>query len=181
MSKVAESILEQVERVHSGGITSADLLSFFEAQEVRFGEATLRKWVQLGLLPRSIRVGQKGKHQGSKGKYPVRVVRQILRIKELMEKDLTIEDIQKQILFVRGDIEELETTLDKVFTALDRNVEQRAGSEASGGLSGLRTVKVDIGRARELADDLLARLEKIEERLIHETDGSTGETEAAAS
>jgi hypothetical protein len=180
MVKVAESILEQVERDHSGGITSADLLSFFEAQDVRFGEATLRKWVQLGLLPRSVRVGRKGKHQGSKGKYPVRVIRQILRIKELMERDLTIEDIQKQILFVRGDIEELETTLDKVFNSLERNVDRRTATDAPVSLPGLRAVKADIGRARALADDLLARLETIEERLISEPDADSSE-EAAAS
>jgi len=180
MGKVAESTLEQVEHDHSGGITSADLLSFFEAQEVRFGEATLRKWVQLGLLPRSVRVGRKGKHQGSKGKYPVRVIRQILRIKELMEKDITIEDIQKQILFVRGDIEELETTLDKVFNALDRNVDQRATADQAQALPGIRAVKADIARARALADDLLARLEKIEERLIQEPDeAATGEAAAS--
>ena len=180
MGKVTESILEQVERDHSGGITSADLLSFFEAQEVRFGEATLRKWVQLGLLPRSVRVGRKGKHQGSKGKYPVRVIRQILRIKELMEKDITIEDIQKQILFVRGDIEELETTLDKVFASLERNVEQRTQNDPASTLPGLRAVKADIARARALADDLLARLEKLEERLINEPEVGR-ENEAAAS
>jgi BMFP domain-containing protein YqiC len=168
MVKVAESVLEKVEHDHSSGITSQDLLSFFASQDVRFGEATLRKWVQLGLLPRSVRVGRKGKHQGSKGKYPVRVIRQILRIKELMEKDLTIEDIQKQILFVRGDIEELEQTLDKVFKALDKSVDERTTMQSSAGAPhpGLRAVKVDIGRARALADDLLARLEKLEERLI---------------
>ncbi len=167
--KVAESILEQVEKDHSGGITSADLLSFFASHDVRFGEATLRKWVQLGLLPRSVRVGKKGKHQGSKGKYPVRVIRQILRIKELMEKDLTIEEIQRQILFVRGDIDELEQTLDKVFTALDKSVDERAAGQPQ---PGLRAVKADIGRARAVADDLLARLEKIEERLVSEPDAA---------
>ncbi len=168
MSSVQESALEKVEKDHSGGITSADLLAFFAAQEVRFGEATLRKWVQLGLLPRSIRVGKKGKHQGSKGKYPVRVIRQILRIKELMEQNLTIEDIQRQVLFVRGDVEELEQTLDKVFGALDKGVEARASRE--GALQpGLRAIKGDIGKARSLADDLVARIVKMEERLIAET------------
>ena len=34
---------------------------------MKFSEATLRKYVQLGLLPRSVRVGRKGKHQGSQG------------------------------------------------------------------------------------------------------------------
>ncbi len=170
MSKVAESTLEQVERDHSTGISSVDLLAFFEGQEIRFGEATLRKWVQLGLLPRSVRVGRKGKHQGSKGKYPVRVVRQILRIKDLMDKDITIEDIQKQILFVRGDIDELETTLDKVFASLERNVARRSSADATASLTGLRVVKADIARARAQADDLLVRLESLEERLISEPD-----------
>ncbi len=177
MVKVAESILEQVERDHSGGIASADLLSFFVTHEVRFGEATLRKWVQLGLLPRSVRVGKKGKHQGSKGKYPVRVIRQILRIKELMEKDLTIEEIQRQILFVRGDIQELEQTIDKVFSALDKSIDERSSQSPH---PGLRAVKADIGRARALADDLLVRLEKIEERLTSEPE-AIREGEVAAS
>lgn len=180
MSKVAESILEKVEHDHSSGISSADLLSFFEAQQIRFGEATLRKWVQLGLLPRSVRVGRKGKHQGSKGKYPVRVVRQILRVKDLMEKNITIEDIQKQILFARGDIEELETALEKVFASFDRNVERRSSTDPAAALPGLRLVKADIARARALADDLLVRLEKLEERLTSEPD--TGrENQVAAS
>lgn len=178
MSKVAESILEQVERDHSGGINTADLLGFFEAHQVRFGEATLRKWVQLGLLPRSVRVGRKGKHQGSKGMYPVRVVRQILRIKELMDKNLTIEDIQKQILFVRGELDELETSIERVFGKLDRTVEQRSSGAAA--QTGMRTVTVEIGRARALADDLIDRLEQIEERLVTDGDASR-DSEVAAS
>ena len=92
MFEVAESVLEEIEREHSKGITSAALLNFFADKGIRFGEATLRKWVQLGLLPRSVRVGRKGKHQGSKGQYPVRVVRQIIRIKRLMADGMTIED-----------------------------------------------------------------------------------------
>jgi len=37
------------------------LLDVFPPRGIRFSEATLRKYVQLGLLPRSVRVGQKGK------------------------------------------------------------------------------------------------------------------------
>jgi hypothetical protein len=33
-------------------------------------EPTFRKYVQLGLLPRSVRVGRKGKHRGSQGPLP---------------------------------------------------------------------------------------------------------------
>ena len=65
----------------------------------------------LGLLPRSVRVGRKGKHQGSQGMYPVGVVRQIKRIKEMMASDFTIDEIQREFLFARSDIEETERTL----------------------------------------------------------------------
>ena len=171
MVKVAESVLQEVEREHIGGITSADLLAFFSNQDIRFGEATLRKWVQLGLLPRSVRVGKKGKHQGSKGKYPVRVIRQILRIKDLMAKDLTIEEIQRQFLFVRGDIADLEQTIDKIFSTLDGIVEERQKEES------VLAVSADIERARTMATDLVARLEHIEDRLI----ADEARVEAAAS
>jgi hypothetical protein len=172
MVKVAESVLKKVEKDNFDGITSADLLAFFVSQEIRFGEATLRKWVQLGLLPRSVRVGTKGKHQGSKGKYPVRVLRQILRIKELMAKNLTIEDIQKQFLFVRGDIEQLEQTLEQIFGTLDRMAGDRSGTS-------VRAVSADIGRAHTQAKDLVERLEKIERRMMAEAEAAR--TEAAAS
>jgi hypothetical protein len=165
MVKVADSILKKVEKENLGGITSVDLLAFFADQEIRFGEATLRKWVQLGLLPRSVRVGRKGKHQGSKGKYPVRVLRRILRIKELMAKNLTIEEIQRQILFVRGDIEELEHTLERVFLVLDRVMGERDGKLAS-----VRAASADLSRARGMARDLIERLERVEGRLAADED-----------
>lgn len=170
MADVAESVLLEVERDHQDGITSADLLAFFASQNVRFGEATLRKWVQLGLLPRSVRVGQKGKHQGSKGKYPVRVVRLILRIKELMARDLTIEEIQNKYLFVRGDIEAMQTSLDKIFTTLDGIVKEGGDREVA-----VRAVQSDIEEVRTAAQTLVERLERIEKRLTPPEEKGQGE------
>ncbi len=174
MVKVPESVLKKIEKEHVDGITSADLLAFFESQGIRFGEATLRKWVQLGLLPRSVRVGTKGKHQGSKGKYPTRVVRQILRIKELMAKDLTIEEIQRQVLFVRGDLEALEQTLEQIFAKLGE-----IASEREGKMTTMRSVGADLARAQALATDLVDRLEKIEERLTGDEDAKGAEVAAS--
>lgn len=181
MVKVAENVLKRLDKEHADGITSADLLTFFVEQNIRFGEATLRKWVQLGLLPRSVRVGQKGKHQGSKGLYPVRVVRQILRVKEMMADNLTIEEIKDHFLFVRGEIEALEQTLDSIFVVLDDVAKTRGDKVA-----GVRTVSADLSKARALANDLVERLERIERRLtVHpETRGratGSGRSEAAAS
>ncbi|WP_437942099.1 MerR family transcriptional regulator [Sorangium sp. So ce341] len=153
-------MLERIEREHAQGITSSDILELFAAHGIKFSEATLRKYVQLGLLPRSVRVGRKGKHQGSQGMYPATVVRQIQRIKEMMAQDYTIEEIQREFLFVRGDIEELERTMTKVFNALREAAKERR-SETSG-----RAIAQDLASAETLARELVAKLSLIEERLM---------------
>src|SRR5262245_43973180 len=101
------------------GLTSAEILDVFARHEVPLSEATLRKYVQLGLLPRSVRIGKKGKHQGSQGVYPVTVVRQIMTIKRMMAESYTILQIKKEFLFIRSDIEQLEQLLDAIFRKLD--------------------------------------------------------------
>ncbi|WP_437516784.1 MerR family transcriptional regulator [Sorangium sp. So ce1099] len=153
-------MLDRIEREHAQGITSSDILELFAAHGIKFSEATLRKYVQLGLLPRSVRVGRKGKHQGSQGMYPATVVRQVQRIKEMMAQDYTIEEIQREFLFVRGDIEELERTMTKVFSAL-RDAAKERRSETSG-----RAIAQDLASAETLARELVAKLSLIEERLM---------------
>ena len=160
LSRISDEALDAIERDHEDGISSADILEIFASHEIKFSEATLRKYVQLGLLPRSVRVGRKGKHQGSQGLYPAGVVRQILRIKEMMALDYTIEEIQKEFLFVRGDIEELERILGKIFDTL-KEASKVKRSETSG-----RAISQDLMSAEGLAKDLLAKLEMIEERLM---------------
>jgi DNA-binding transcriptional MerR regulator len=158
--RISDDALDRIEREHEQGISSAEILDIFALHGIKFSEATLRKYVQLGLLPRSIRVGRKGKHQGSQGMYPATVVRQIQRIKEMMAQDYTIEEIQREFLFVRGDIEELERTLGRVFDAL-KVAAQKRRSETSG-----RAITSDLASAETLARELLAKLSMIEERLM---------------
>lgn len=158
-STLSEDVLDRVEKEHPRGITSAEILSLFEQHGLKFSEATLRKYVQLGLLPRSVRVGRKGKHTGSQGLYPATIVRQISIIKEMMAQSLTIEEIQAEFLFVRGDIEELERRLAKIFKTLRDSV-KRQRSEPS-----VRLLSTDIGAAEALAKELVGRLDQLEERL----------------
>ena len=158
MDRLDEATLIEIERQHEAGLTSAEILRILDEHGVKFSEATLRKYVQLGLLPRSVRVGKKGKHQGSQGMYPAAVLRQILRIKEMMADDLTIEQIQREFLFVRGDIEELERVIGRIFENLGRAAKERA--QAGG-----RSVTNDLAGARSLARELLHKLETIEARL----------------
>ena len=158
--RLDQATLSRLEREHEDGLASAEILAILERYDVKFSEATLRKYVQLGLLPRSVRVGKKGKHQGSQGRYPATVIRQILRIKEMMADSLTIEQIQREFLFVRGDIEELERLLSRIFENLEQTAKERTRAAASS-----RSVTHELAGARNLARDLLSKLESIEARL----------------
>ena len=155
---IPDDVLERIEKENARGLTSADILTLFEQHGQKFSEATLRKYVQLGLLPRSVRVGRKGKHTGSQGLYPVTIVRQVLAIKQMMAENLTIEEIQAEFLFVRGDIEELERRLSKIFKTL-RDSMKKQRSEPS-----VRILSTEIGAAESLAKDLLERLNQLENR-----------------
>src|SRR5262249_40065048 len=152
--------VDRIEREKRSGLSSGEILDIFATHDIKFSEATLRKYVQLGLLPRSVRVGRKGKHQGSQGMYPAGVIRQIQRIREMMAQDFTIEEIQREFLFVRGDIEDLERSIAKVFDALREAARERR-SETAG-----RAITNDLAAAEQLAGDLLAKLTMIEERLM---------------
>ncbi len=163
MSTIPETILERVEKENAQGITSAHVLALFDEHEVKFSEATLRKYVQLGLLPRSVRVGRKGKHTGSQGLYPATIVRQILVIKDLMTQNLTIEEIQQEVLFVRGDIEELERRLSKIFKTMKEAVRRQNSEPAK------RALHSELGAAEQLAKDLVQRMVELEDRITVQT------------
>jgi hypothetical protein len=173
---IDDSVLSNLERQYEAGLTSSALIDVCGAHGIQLSEATLRKYVQLGLLPRSKRVGQKGKHLGSRGLYPVRAIRQLLRIKEMMAESYTIEEIRRDFLFVRTDIEQLEQTLGCIFKALSRVLEQRGreqgrrtGSsrrEESGPEQGSALLSRELGDVKKQGRQLVARLSSIESRLM---------------
>ena len=152
--------LTQLEKAHAAGLSSAEILDVFARHDVQLSEATLRKYVQLGLLPRSVRVGRKGKHQGSQGIYPVSVVRQVLRIKQMMAESYTIEQIQREFLFIRSEVEQLESMLTRIFRTLDGVLKERKAERVVSS-----AVQRDVGDARSLSKELMARLEAIETKL----------------
>jgi len=151
--------LAQLEKAHAAGLSSAEILDVFARHDVQLSEATLRKYVQLGLLPRSVRVGRKGKHQGSQGIYPVSVVRQILRIKQMMGESYTIEQIQREFLFIRSEVEQLESMLSRIFKKLDGVLKERKTERVTS------AVQRDVSDARSLSKELMGRLEAIESKL----------------
>ena len=166
---LADRDLRQIEREHPDGLTSVQIVDIFTQRGIRFSEATFRKYVQLGLLPRSRRVGRKGKHQGSLGLYPATAVRRINAIKRLMAENYTIEAIQQQFLRFRDEIEALERGIGTVLGGFEDAIRApHFDTQAK------KDLKREIGEARKTADDLLRRMELIERRVSEPRERPSG-------
>ncbi len=152
--------LEAIEETYAEGITAVEVVDIFVARGVRFSEASFRKYVQQGLLPRSRRVGRKGKHRGSMGVYPAKTVRRINEVKRLMGEGYTIEEIQAQFLRYTDLIETLEEGFGELFSQLgDELALPRFDGKAR------RDLERELREARKTADELLRRLDAMSERV----------------
>ncbi len=152
--------LEEIERRLPLGISSQQVITLFQDRGIKFSEATLRKYVQLGLLPTSKRIGSKGKHRGSRGIYPITVVRRINLIKGMMTQDMTLEEIRDSFLSVHNGVIRASDALD----ALSDRIADRLGQLEAGGhsVSGLSR---DASEVRKLAMDLMKKIDKLSSRL----------------
>ncbi len=154
ISVFSDDELLSIEASHAEGMSVNEIVACFRDRGEHLTEATFRKYVQLGLLPRSRRVGRKGERRGSRGVYPATSVRQLAYIRKLMNDGFTMEEIQRDFLFVRGDIQALERQLDRVFVAIEGAL--RAGDSIA---------KTELSEAREAGANLLQRLERVEQRV----------------
>jgi DNA-binding transcriptional MerR regulator len=157
---LSEEELDAIERGAPGGLTSRQIIDLFTSRGIRFSEATLRKYVQLGLLPRSVRVGSKGLHQGSKGLYPAAVVRRVNLVKEMMAENLTIEEIQRSFIRFKDEIDGIEKSVRSLIDTFER--------EARGpGFEQVRRQELeqDIVDAKRAAGELVRRISSLESRL----------------
>lgn len=152
--------LRGIETAHPDGMSVQQIVKAFAQEGLSLTEATFRKYVQLGLLPRSVRVGRKGKHRGSQGLYPATVVRQIDHLRRLMGQGFTIEEIQRQFLSVRSDFDALQRQMEKVFAAIERAQKERAREHGEDPLAARA-----LTEARETSQQLITQLESIERRL----------------
>src|SRR5512140_4046617 len=142
MDFLADAELERVERERAAGISSAEVVRIFESRGARLSESTFRKYVQVGLLPRSRRVGRKGKHTGSTGLYPVSVVRRIAVIKRMMAEGYTVEDIRGSFVTVANRLEDVEKGLAELVDELARKARTHPRR---------RRFEVELGRAEREA------------------------------
>ena len=146
------------------------MVEVFRARGVKLSEATFRKYVQLGLLPRSRRVGRKGKHQGSMGLYPSTVVRRVNAIKRMMAESYTIEEIQRSFLRFKDEIEAIERGLKELFVGFEREL-QRAGVRSP---ARKKPLGKELADARRVADDLVGRIEGLERQIAGRSSARRG-------
>jgi DNA-binding transcriptional MerR regulator len=156
-----EKELDALERAHPEGLTAAQVVEVFQARGHKLSEATFRKYVQLGLLPRSRRVGRKGKHQGSMGLYPATAVRRVNAIKRMMAEGQTIQEIQGSFLKYKDEIEALERGLKDVFSGFERELRSPEFDAAR-----RKTLSREIEDAKKLAGDLVGRIETLERQIV---------------
>jgi DNA-binding transcriptional MerR regulator len=155
-----EREIEEIERTWPNGLTSRQIVDVFETRGIRFSEATLRKYVQLGLLPRSVRVGRKGKHRGSCGLYPAHVIRRVNVVKGMMADDRTIEEIQRSFARFKDDVESVEKDLRDLIASFEREAKGPAVAPER-----RRELEREIVEAKRAAGELVRRISSLERRI----------------
>lgn len=155
-----EREIDEIERSWPDGLTSRQIVDVFETRGIRFSEATLRKYVQLGLLPRSVRVGRKGKHRGSCGLYPSHVVRRVNAVKGMMAEDRTIEEIQRSFARFKDDIESVSKDLRELISSFEREAKAPTVD-----VDGRRDLEREITEAKRAAGELVRRISTLERHI----------------
>lgn len=144
--------MDRLRKERSAGITSREVVRLFESKGARLSEATFRKYVQVGLLPRSRRVGRKGKHTGSTGLYPVEVVNRINLIKRMMAEGMTLEDIRGSFVALKNRLDDVELG----FAALLAEVSSKARAHPR-----RKEMESELGRAEREVRQALRRIERV--------------------
>jgi len=154
-----EEQLRAIETAHAEGLTAVQIVDAFTSRGIKFSEASFRKYVQQNLLPRSKRVGRKGKHKGSLGVYPAKTIRRINAVKQLMIDGYTIEEIQGQFLLYTDLIEGVAENLAELFTKFDKDQDQLEAHAR-------RELGKDMTECRRAGDALVEKLGDLARRIV---------------
>jgi DNA-binding transcriptional MerR regulator len=159
MALLSAAELKRVERKFPEGVSSAVVVDLFKEKGERFSEATLRKYVQLGLLPKSKRVGTRGRHKGSSGLYPVDVVRLINEIKGALDAGATLEEIKIGRVVLGGEVDALRRAALQVVDSFGRAIQHQPDRGKKGGFRRQldrhrRALQKEINGLSRLADRL---------------------------
>jgi DNA-binding transcriptional MerR regulator len=153
-----EDQLRAIETAFGDGLTAVQIVDAFTSRGIKFSEASVRKYVQQNLLPRSKRVGRKGKHKGSLGVYPAKTVRRINAVKQWMADGYTIEQIQGQVLLYTDLVEGVEENLDVLLDRLTLDAERFEPRQRD-------QLHKELGEVRRNGADLTKRLNDLARRV----------------
>ncbi|HEY5946188.1 MAG TPA: MerR family transcriptional regulator [Kofleriaceae bacterium] len=153
-----EEELRAIETTFAEGLTAVQVVDAFTSRNIKFSEASFRKYVQQGLLPRSKRVGRKGKHKGSLGVYPAKTVRRINYVRQLMHDGYTIEQIQGQFLLYTDLVEGVAENLTELCLRIARDSERLEPQVR-------RELNKDLSEARKQGDRLVEQLDELTRRV----------------
>ncbi len=153
---LTDADLSRLESASARGVTSREVVKLFQGRGARLSAATFRKYVQVGLLPRSRRVGRKGKHTGSTGLYPVAVVRRIDLIKRMLAEGLTLDDVRQSFVAVKHRLEEVQGGWGELLAELERRAH---------GHPRRREVERELSRAEREMRSALRRVERVGGRI----------------
>jgi DNA-binding transcriptional MerR regulator len=156
MELLDQSEIERIEQAFPAGIPVRAILEVFRPKGIALSEATFRKYVQAGLLPRSRRVGRKGKHRGSQGLYPVEAVRRINVIKKMMAEGMTLEEIRSSFVFFKNHIDQASHELSEV---LDGFAHELSGRDFS--MDRRRQLEAELGTLRDRWHELLRDVNRL--------------------
>jgi DNA-binding transcriptional MerR regulator len=161
MALLTDAELKRIESKHANGIASAQVVKIFRGKKERFSEATLRKYVQLGLLPTSRRVGIAGRHRGSSGLYPTGVVRLVNEIKRNLEAGVSLDSIRTGPIGLQCELQQLQRHATQFFERVKGSVDalRAAGHKATLKSAYMRKKKIFDQQTREL-EKLVGRIGK---------------------
>lgn len=149
-----------IEKRHPEGLSSKQIIEVMERLGEPLTEATLRKYVQLGLLPRSRRVGEKGKHRGSRGIYPVDVIRRVHEIRRAMDGGETLEELAAAQA-VRAKVSSARAAMEEALSAAEEDLANRTLEKKKKIASKARLVQL-----KKQARTLLRELERWSSDLV---------------
>jgi DNA-binding transcriptional MerR regulator len=153
-----EEELRAIEGTYPEGVTAVQIVDVFTSRGIKFSEASFRKYVQQGLLPRSKRVGRKGKHRGSLGVYPAKTIRRINAVKQLMADGYTIEEIQGQFLLYTDLVEGVAEHLTELGSRLAADVAKLEPAQR-------KVLERELAEVRRDGDRVVERLGELTRRV----------------
>lgn len=154
------------------GLTTSQILELFEQRGFRLTEATIRKYVERGLLPQSRRVGRAGgSHTGSVGLYPACTVRLIVEIRKLMHDGFPIAQIADELRNAVA-LSKLDATAARFFSRLASEVEALSRAHGEGDIAR------ELRAARHAWRRFRAQATRIERRLKRSPDRTTPTSQA---